>query len=180
LFGLAYNCPIHCFHTHPISLRTIPVNRKYQSCRNRLCRPLYLYLSSNPVEGRTQICPFHRGSMNYVERRNNNKVTLQPPPDWRYSTMKNYLNIILNSVVLQWKVSIIIIIIINVQNMIYLSSNPVEGRTQICPFHRGSMNYAHSLIHLSDINLFFEQIFTEVEIYIVLNINRRLSICLMV
>jgi len=31
------------------------------------------------------------------------------------------------------------------------------------------MNYAYSLIPLSDINLFFEQLFTEVRIYIVVN-----------
>ena len=31
------------------------------------------------------------------------------------------------------------------------------------------MIYAYSLIHLSDINLFFEQIFTEVGIYIVVD-----------
>jgi hypothetical protein len=36
-------------------------------------------------------------------------------------------------------------------------------------FHCGSMNYAYSLIHLSDNNLFFEQIFTEVGIYIVVD-----------
>lgn len=50
-----------------------------------------------------------------------------------------------------------------------VSSNLVAGRIQICPFHCGNMNYAYSLNHLSDINLFIEQIFTDVGIYIVVD-----------